>query len=56
MHNRNTCNADKYIFDTNHVNLDIYAKSPYYVGAKYWNDLPKDTQSSRSKAAIKKLI
>ena len=60
MHNRNTRNADKYIFDTNHVNLDIYVKSPYYVGAKYWNDLPKETQNSRSKmqfkTAIKKVI
>ena len=46
----------KYIFDINQINLGIYTKSPYYLGAKQWNDLPSETQNARSKIAIKKLI
>ena len=49
-------NADEYVFDTNHVNLDIYAQSPYYVSTKYWNDLLKETHNSRSKIQFKTAI
>ena len=39
-HNRQTRNANKYIFDINQINLGIYTKSPYYPGAIQWNNLP----------------
>ena len=45
--------AQKYTFDTNKVNLDLYTRSSYYVGAKHWNDLPVNIQNSDSKKRFK---
>ena len=51
--NRATRLAQKYIFDIKCANLDLYAKSPYCVGAKLWNDLPRHIQKQNSKEQFK---
>ena len=53
---RNTRQADKYIFETNRVNLEIYSRSPYYIGSKIWNDLPKNVQDMRKKETYKRSV
>ena len=42
---RFTRNAEHYLFDTDIVHLDIYAKSPYLKGVELWNLLPIDMQN-----------
>ena len=39
---RDTRLSNKYVFDTNIVRMDIYAKSPYLKGVALWNELPKE--------------
>ena len=39
---RNTRNADRYIFNTDIVHKEVYARSPYYKGVSLWNNLPID--------------
>ena len=53
---RNTRQADRYIFDINRVNLDLYSRSPYYVGSKFWNDLPGHVQDLNTKEQYKRAI
>ena len=53
---RNTRLADKYIFDIKRVNLEIYSKSPYYIGGKLWNSLPKEVQDINTKGKFKRAI
>ena len=53
---RNTRQADRYIFDINRVNLDLYSRSPYYVGSKFWNDLPRHVQDLNTKEQYKRAI
>ena len=42
---RNTRNADRYIFNTDIVHKEVYARSPYYKGVTLWNNLPIDLQN-----------
>ena len=42
---RFTRNAERYLFDTDIVHLDIYARSPYFKGVELWNPLPIDIQN-----------
>ena len=53
---RHTRRADKYTFDIKRVNLEIYARSPYYIGGKLWNSLPKEVQEHRTKEQFKRAI
>ena len=50
--------ADRYIFETRIVHMEVYAKSPYLKGVSLWNSLSKDTQliidRHRFKNSIKK--
>ena len=50
---RVTRQGDKYIFQTEISSVGIYTRSPYYVGANLWNDLPANIQFARSKAQSK---
>ena len=52
---RNTRRTDKFLFETNRVKFDIYSRSPYYIGSKTWNDLPKHVQESALKTYINML-
>ena len=42
---RFTGNTECYLFDTDIVHLDIYAKSPYFKGVELWNLLLIDIQN-----------
>ena len=53
---RHTRRADKYTFDIKRVNLEIYGRSPYYIGGKLWNSLPKEVQEQRTKERFKRAI
>ena len=53
---RITRQADKYIFDIKHINTDLYSRSPYCVGALFWNELPKHIQDKDTKTTFKKTI
>ena len=53
---RNTRQTDKYIFDINLVNLELYSRSPYYIGSKFWNGLPKPVQDLNTKEKYKRAI
>ena len=37
---RITRSAERYIFDTEIVHMEVYARSPYYKGVTLWNTLP----------------
>ena len=45
---RVTRNVDKYVFHTEIVHKDVYAKSPYFKGVNLWNGLSADLQNQRS--------
>ena len=45
---RITRNINRYIFDTKLVNLTVYGRSPYLVGARLWNGLPQEIQDQRT--------
>ena len=42
---RNTRSAERYVFDTEIVHMDVYAKSPYIKGVCLWNSLSNDIQA-----------
>ena len=42
---RTTRTVDKYVFETDIVHMDIYAKSPYMKGVSLWNMLTYETQA-----------
>ena len=48
--------GDRYIFEISRANLELYSKSPYCTGAKFWNDLPKQYQDLRTKELYKHAI
>ena len=48
-----TRNVNRYIFDTKTLNLSVYCKSPYYIGASLWNMLPQELQDQRTKNGFK---
>ena len=51
--NRVTRQGEKYIFQTEILNVGVYMRSPYYIGANLWNNLPYDVQNARTKAQFK---
>ena len=53
---RHTRRADRYTFDIKRVNLEIYSRSPYYLGGKLWNSLPKAVQEQNTKENFKRAI
>ena len=44
---RVTCSAEQYIFDTDIVHMDVYARGPYYKGVALWNNLPFDLKNEK---------
>ena len=50
---RNTRLADRYIFEIERANLELYSKSPYNIGGKLWNELPRHTQDLNTKKSFK---
>ena len=44
---RVTRSAERYIFDTDIVHMDVYARGPYYKGVALWNNLPIDLQNEK---------
>ena len=42
---RVTRNVDRYVFGTEIVHKDVYAKSPYYCGVSLWNSIPVECQN-----------
>ena len=38
------------------ANTDIYSRSPFCVGGKFWNSLPKQTQDLRTKEQFKRAV
>ena len=51
-----TRNIDRYIFYTDIVHKDVYAKSPYFKGVLLWNYLPLDLQHKPSGQEFKTCI
>ena len=50
---RPTRHGDKYVFQTEISSTGAYTRSPYYIGAKLWNDLPMNIQFARTKSQFK---
>ena len=53
---RVTRNADRYVFNTEIVHMDVYAKSPYYRGVALWNNLPLDIQNKGTATVFKNAV
>ena len=53
---RVTRSIEKIIFKVPTKILPIYERSPYYIGSKLWNDLPKSIQEANDVYAFKKEI
>ena len=53
---RVTRNIDRYIFYTDIVHKDVYAKSLYFKGVLLWNSLPLDLQLKPSGQEFKTCI
>ena len=51
--NRATRTADGYTFDLTILNMGVYAKSLYYVGASIWNLLPVNVRNKNNKEQFK---
>ena len=54
--NRNTRANDSYVFSVDMVQLCLYSGSPYYKGAKLWNDLPMDIRAIDDKNTFNRRI
>ena len=52
----NTRLANKSLFEIKIANTQLYSKSAYCVGGKFWNSLPKLTQELRTKKQFKRAI
>ena len=52
----NTRLAKKRTFEIMRSNTGIYSKSPFCIGGKIWNDLPKHVQDSMTKHKFKQSI
>ena len=50
---RPTRQGEKYVFHTDIAVVGAYARSPYYLGSKLWNNLPSRIQNVRTKAQFK---
>ena len=44
---------DKYTFQPDIAAVGVYTRSPYYIGANLWNNLPVNIQQARTKAQFK---
>ena len=53
---RVTRQAYKYTFELNNISTDLYPRSPYCVGALFWNDLSKGIQDKETKKKFKNSI
>ena len=53
---RVTRSTDRYVFYTDIVHKDVYAKSPYFKGVALWNDLPIELQIKHSRHEFKLCI
>ena len=51
-----TRQVTKIIFKLDHVNCDIYKRSPYNIGSGLWNNLPMEAQFLENKSAFKNTI
>ena len=68
MYNLKQCNKYKrqneretrgelsYNFDTDIVDLGVYLNSPYYVGAKLWNDFPLEIKDAPTQGKFTALV
>ena len=52
----NTRQAEKIVFKTDIVHLELYRRSPYYIGTLLWNRLSAELQRQGTKIAYKKEI
>ena len=52
----NTRQAIKSNFDIKRANTELYSKSPFCIGGKFWNNLPKQTQDLNTKEKFKHAI
>ena len=50
---RITRQTEKYVFEIKQTHIDLYSRSPYCVGSKFWNGLPKNTQDMNTRAKLK---
>ena len=53
---RDTRGANSYNFDTDIVHLGIYSNSPYYVGAKLWNNFPMEIKNAPNLSIFTSLV
>ena len=53
---RITRNAERYVFNTEIVHKDIYAKSPFYCGVSLWNSIPIEYQNLIERRTFKTSI
>ena len=53
---RNTRQTDKYTIGKNIVNLELYSRSPYYIGGKIWNNLSRHVQDLSTNESYKHAI
>ena len=50
---RITRQGNKYTFKTEIPTVGIYTRSPYYIGAYLWNNLPNNVQNATTKTQFK---
>ena len=55
-HARNVRWADTYAFEIKRANIELYIKSPFYVGCTFWNDLPKNSQDIDYQKVCKRTV
>ena len=53
---RLTRNAERYVFNTEIVHKDTYAKSPFYCGVSLWNSIPVEYQNLIERRTFKNSI
>ena len=53
---RDTRSIERYVFNTENVHMDVYAKSPYFKGVALWNSLPLDIQNINTSALFKSAV
>ena len=53
---RETRGNNSYNFETDVVHLGIYSNSPYYIGAKLWNNFPLDIKNMHDMNKFRTLI
>ena len=51
-----TRSIDRYVFNTEIVHMDVYAKTPYFKWVALWNSLPLDIQNINTSALFKSAV